>query len=423
MHPAETKSKTAVPTKHRKNWRTAPIRVIPIMTAIRAERIAFCARQTGAVFEQPMKTCFSRNLLCTLLVWSSVVTAFPVAGQVAHLADTWSDTAGRPLNAHGGGVLFHQGVYYWYGEAKTGKTYLPDCNRPWGGTRVDLTGVTCYSSTNLSDWKDEGIVLAAMPADPRSDLHPSKVLERPKVVFNRHTQKFVMWMHIDSMDYGAARSGVAVSDQPTGPYKYLGSFRPDAGVWPVNAPPLDRIPSKDNPLVRDFASGQMARDQTVFVDDDGKAYLFYSSEENVTMHVSLLTDDYLQTSGKYARIFIGRSMEAPAVFKYHGKYYFIGSGCTSWAPNAARSAVADSPYGPWTELGNPCAGPGATNTFNTQSTFVVALPGQDRFIFIADRWNQSDLPASSYLWLPLEMQADGSFRITMTESGKTVKAP
>jgi hypothetical protein len=44
---------------------------------------------------------------------------------------------------------------------------------------------------------------------------------------------------------------------------------------------------------------------------------------------------------------------------------------------------------------------------------VLALPDQSHFIFMADRWNQWDLPASSYLWLPLEMQADGSFRITM----------
>jgi hypothetical protein len=52
----------------------------------------------------------------------------------------WSDN--KPINAHGGGVLFHEGVYYWYGEAKSGKTYLPDCNKSWGGTRVDLTGVS-----------------------------------------------------------------------------------------------------------------------------------------------------------------------------------------------------------------------------------------------------------------------------------------
>lgn len=359
-----------------------------------------------------MKTCFKTKLWGMLLASGLAATALPAAGQPTHVADIWNDTSGRPVNAHGGGVLFYQGVYYWYGEYKTGKTYLPDCNQSWGGTRVDTTGVSCYSSTDLSAWKFIGIVLPAVPDDPKSDLHPSKVLERPKVVFNRRTQKFVLWMHIDSVDYAAARSGVAVSDRPTGPFKYLGSFRPDAGVWPVNVTPQDRIPGPNNPLERDFKTGQMARDQTVFVDDDGQAYLFYSSEENPTMHVSLLTDDYLHTAGKYARIFIGRSMEAPAVFKHRGKYYFVGSGCTAWAPNAARSAVADSAFGPWRELGNPCVGPDATNTFHAQSTYVLPVAGQDQFVFLADRWKQWDLPASSYLWLPLAMQADGTFHIT-----------
>ena len=98
----------------------------------------------------------------------------------------------------------------------------------------------------------------------------------------------------------------------------------------------------------------MARDMTLFVDDDGKAYQFYASEENPTMHVSLLTDDYLKPVGKIRPHFCGRSMEAPAVFKRGGKYYLIASGCTGWKPNAARSAVADHLFGPWTELGNPC---------------------------------------------------------------------
>jgi len=35
----------------------------------------------------------------------------------------------------------------------------------------------------------------------------------------------------------------------------------------------------------------MAREMTLFVDDDGKAYHIYSSEENSTTHISLLTDD------------------------------------------------------------------------------------------------------------------------------------
>jgi hypothetical protein len=50
--------------------------------------------------------------------------------------------------------------------------------------------------------------------------------------------------------------------------------------------------SSYNLLARDFAKGQMARDMTLFVDDDGKAYHIYASEENSTMHISILTDDY-----------------------------------------------------------------------------------------------------------------------------------
>ena len=133
----------------------------------------------------------------------------------------------------------------------------------------------------------------------------------------------------------------------------------------------------------------MARDMTLFVDDDGQAYHFYSSEENRTTHVSLLSDDYLRPSGRYARIFVDREMEAPSVFKHDGRYYFIGSSCTGWAPNAARSAVADSICGPWKELGNPCIGieEQVNITFESQSTYVLPVAGKPgAFIFMADRW-------------------------------------
>ena len=335
----------------------------------------------------------------------------------------WRDTDGHPINAHGGGVLFYNGVYYWYGEAKTGHTFLPDCNKSWGGTRVDVTGVSCYSSTNLYDWKNEGLALRAVTNPPGHDLNPSKVLERPKVIYNRATKEFVMWMHIDSMDYAAARVGVAVSSTPTGPFHYLESFRPDAGVWPRNVTDEDKKPSPTNALVRDFKVGQMARDMTVFVDDDGKAYLFYASEDNATMHVSLLTPDYHHTTGEYARIFIGRSTEAPAVFKRDGKYYFVGSGCTAWAPNAARMAVADSVFGPWHELPNPCVGTGADKTFLSQSAFVLPIQGRDNsFVFLADRWNQWDLPASRYVWLPLKFSSDGKPTVRWQDSWQLPQA-
>jgi beta-xylosidase len=176
----------------------------------------------------------------------------------------------------------------------------------------------------------------------------------------------------------------------------------------VNASAADKQPLPTNYLARDFKGGQMARDMTLFVDDDGTAYQFYASEENATMHVSQLTEDYLKPSGKYARIFIGRSTEAPAVFKRAGKYYLLGSGCSGWVPNAARMAVADNIFGPWHELGNPCQGQDADKTYFCQSTFVLPVQGRpDTFIAMFDRWKQWDLSDSRHVWLPLEFDATG----------------
>jgi Glycosyl hydrolases family 43 len=321
--------------------------------------------------------------------------------------EVWRDTDGKPINAHGGGVLFHDGTYYWYGELKEGQTYLPKVNKKWGGTRVISGGVSCYSSTNLYDWKNEGVALPADAKNPDSDLACENVIERPKVIYNAATKKFVMWFHQDSPDYAAARAGVAVSDTPAGPFKYLGSFRPDKGVWPVNVTSRDKKNNPENFLARDFAGGQMARDMNLFVDDDGKAYQFYASENNGTMHVSQLSDDYLRPAGKFARIFIDRMSEAPSVFKRDGKYYMICSGCSGWDPNTARSAVATNIFGPWTELGNPCRGTNADITFFCQSTYVLPVAGKtDQFIAMFDRWEKWKLQDSRYVWLPVEFDAD-----------------
>ena len=259
--------------------------------------------------------CILSGVVCALLLPVSMQaqknTAF-IPGQV------WNDTDGNPINAHGGGLLYHNGTYYWYGEYKKGKTILPDW-ATWECYRTDVTGVGCYSSKDLLNWKFEGIVLPAVKDDPNHDLHPSKVLERPKVIFNKKTGKFVMWAHVESADYSKACAGVA--DSPVGPFVYQGSFRPN------NA---------------------MSRDQTVFVDDDGRAYQFYSSENNETMYISLLTDDYLKPSGRFTRNFVKESREAPAVFKYNGKYYFSYS---TGDTHLLCYATGDNPYGPFTYQG------------------------------------------------------------------------
>jgi hypothetical protein len=120
---------------------------------------------------------FTVLIAATLGLYPNFTTT-AVRGDVVP-GETWRDTEGRPVNAHGGGILYHENVYYWYGENKTGRTFLPDSNKSWDGTRLDFTGVSCYSSTNLQDWKNEGLVLSAVSGDAAYDLHPGRVVERP----------------------------------------------------------------------------------------------------------------------------------------------------------------------------------------------------------------------------------------------------
>jgi hypothetical protein len=286
----------------------------------------------------------------------------------------WKDTEGKVINAHGGGILYHEGVYYWYGAYMGDSTYWNPKVLNWECYRTDVIGIACYSSADLYNWKFEGIVLPAEPDDPGSDLHPSGVLERPKVIFNDKTKKFVMWVHVDSHDYLMAAAGVATSDSPTGKFGYLGSMRPN---------------------------GYMCRDMTLYKDDDGRGYHIFSSNDNATLQISLLSEDYLQPSGIYTMNFVRSYREAPAIFRHDEKYYVLSSGCTGWDPNKAQYAVADSLLGEWTVKDNPCRGEDADLTFYSQSTHVLPVSGKDNaYIAMFDRWEKTDLANSRYVWLP-----------------------
>ena len=340
--------------------------------------------------------------------------------------ELWTDNNNQPINAHGGGVLHHQGKYYWYGEHKVaGKA----------GNSAQV-GVHCYSSADLYNWTDEGIALKVVENDSGSPIARGCVLERPKVIFNPKTGKFVMWFHLElkSQGYDAALSGVAVSDSATGPFQFLRAERPDKGAWPVNVLPEHKTrkfnahnasfngggasehPDVINFLGRDFEGGQMARDMNLFVDDDGKAYHIFSSEENSTIHISELSEDYSSHTGRYVRMFAGRYMEGAAVCQANGVYYFVASGCTGWAPNAARSASAPAIFGPWTELGNPCVGKGSELTFQSQSTYILQVVGKtNTFIFMADRWKPENPIDGRYVWLPIQFK-DGRMALYWHDS-------
>ena len=324
------------------------------------------------------------------------VAAKGLAGEQGKLerfvpGEVWLDTGGKPIQAHGGGILVRGNTYYWYGEDRTpGKK----------------TGVSCYSSTDLYNWKHEGVVLSngALP----SQIRNISFIERPKVIFNPRTGKYVMWMHLEQRGYHYARAGIAISDRPTGPFVFLAQMRPikyDFGY-------------KDGDPDRQKEFGGTFRDMNLFVDDDSKAYVFYASEHNATMYVVRLNDEFTGPemsavqNKTWARILVGRMREAPAPFKFKDRYYLITSGCTGWTPNPADYVVAYNILGPWESRGNPCVGPEADATFRAQSTFVLPVPGKlGCYIFMADRWSRRRLHDSRYVWQPFILKPDGTFTI------------
>ena len=65
-----------------------------------------------------------------------------------------------------------------------------------------------------------------------NEIEKGCIMERPKVIYNKRTKKFVMWFHLElkGKGYEAARAGVAVSDSPTGPYCFVSSSRVCPGI-------------------------------------------------------------------------------------------------------------------------------------------------------------------------------------------------
>jgi len=278
----------------------------------------------------------------------------------------WLDTEGHHINAHGGGIVLVKDTYYWYGEKR--------------GDKTTSAGVSVYSSKDLYHWKNEGIALSPVE-DDKSDLTKGCIIERPKVIYNKKTKKFVMWFHLElkGQGYAAARAGVAIADRATGPFRYIESFRPN---------------------------GNMSRDMGLFVDEDETAYHIYSSDENYTLRIAKLTDDYLKPTKADSFLF-RKHQEAPAIFKYNEKYYLITSGCTGWAPNQASIHEATNILGPWKFMGDPMKGPNALLTFGGQSTFVLPIQGKkDAFIFMADIWKPKNLQDSRYIWLPIKLTSE-----------------
>jgi len=338
-----------------------------------------------------------KNLRLIALITSALAITNPVLA-AENLLSTNNDVNGNLINAHAGGIIYKDGVYYWYGEYRNPK---PKNNAHWDSNQK----VTMYKSTDMRKWEYVGVILDVSNDPQNWDL------ERPKIIYNENNKEYIMWSHLEPQrHYVGGYAGVAVSKQITGPYNLIKYSRLNEGIQPATKDQGARGDTNAwaaNNTFRNFMStGQQVRDLTLFVDDNKKAYLIYESEDDLSLQVAELTSDYKSTTGVYTRILIGQKNEAPTIFKKDNKYFLITSGLSGYNANAARSASAQNILGPWTNLGNPVGSENQddiSTTYHSQPTYVFKDPRTGNIIMLADKWNTSEggyknLWRSTYSW-------------------------
>ena len=286
------------------------------------------------------------------------------------------DTKGEVAQLHGIGVQKFGDTWYAYGENKVNGNLFQ--------------GVICYTTKDFAAWENHGIVLDVQ--EDGSALAADRIGERPKVLLNPKTGRYVMLIHAESHDYGYAHIGVAIADNPFGPFDFQTTI-----TW----------------------RGYLSRDIGVFQDEDGTGYVISEDRDHGT-HIYRLSDDYLTivedvtcvraTDYEYG-------LESPTIGKKDGLYYWFGSKLTGWSTNDNLYATATDLHGPWSEW--KLFTPAGSQTFDSQTDIVIPLDDDlfhsEHFLFIGDRWNKDDLGNSEIVQLPIAI-ADGKASLTWDDS-------
>lgn len=264
----------------------------------------------------------------------------------------WLDTRGERIQAHGGGIFYADGIYYWYGE---NKEHTDGKNGVW------TWGIKVYSSTDLYNWTDRGFLIPPVLDDPNSALFPTKRIDRPHILKCEATGKYVCWIKLSGPE---AAFTIWKADHLLGPYEMVENLY--------------------NP------GGHKAGDFDLIADSEtGKGYLYFDADHSAMLCMEL-TDDYLHAKREAARSYPNLhppfTREAPSLFAANGKKYMLTSGMTGYVPNQSDSACADAWDGVFTSLGAPHVDDPSCASFNSQISKVFRVEGTDQWIAMADRW-------------------------------------
>lgn len=214
-------------------------------------------------------------------------------------------------------ILYKDRVYVYTGHdaATDNRNTMPD----W----------YCFSTTDMQNWENHGVVLSCEDFKwaQKNTAWAAQVIERNKVFY----------YYVTITTSGGRSIAVATSDSPTGPFK-------DALGKPLCGPNWDYI------------------DPTVFIDDDGQAYLYFG---NPQLYYVKLNEDMISYSGQINKVEMKTESfgtrnggderhrtnyeEAPWLYKRNDIYYLLYA--AAGVPESIAYSTGPSATGPWTWKG------------------------------------------------------------------------
>ena len=284
------------------------------------------------------------------------------ARELKRLTDRWGLPEGINISQKNNPVL--EGYYadpdILYSE-KNGKYYLyptSDGFDSWSGYYFKT-----FSSDNLKDWKDEGVIL-----DLKKDVTwANRNAWAPAIIEKKIRGRYQYFYYFSA----AQKIGVAVADEPTGPFKDSGKalidFRPE-GI-----------------------KGGQEIDPDVFTDPKtGKSYLYWG---NSYMAVAELNDDMISIKKNTLKVMTPDATfrEGIYVFCRKGLYYFLWSEDDTRSENyRVRYATSTSPTGPLNIPENNLilVKDPAKGIYGTGHNSVIQVPGKDEWHIVYHRFSK-----------------------------------
>jgi hypothetical protein len=330
-------------------------------------------------------TYFFKILLINVAFMITLGCVFRIYAQSNNIKNDifWYTKDNQPINSQGGGIfrfadpITGEKKYYWYGvHYKEADSYRTNPSVTLG--QATFESVTCYSSTDLVNWKFEADVLTKKELSKHEE-HPTWV-GRLGVAFVKELNQYAMFVQHGSEVL------ITTSSSPAGSFSWHQQINMKEMIGTTNT-----------------------GDQTVFTDEDtGKSYLVYSyGKGRNKIYISEIgVKDRLVNLLDCKQIFQGESREGNCMFKYKGKYYMCASNIYGWDASYAYYLVADDIRGPYAPINNMLVMAGCTDDYAhvTQTGFFYTIKGsqQETVIYCGDRWADFAGNGLGYnQWFPL----------------------